>query len=1010
MIPTQSPKTDGSSAPLPPWLSSTVVLWACALLALLLLVRAVGFVWWERKTVIENELARAEMLARALDDQASRAVGTAGILMDAFDDELSTYTTEQNGASLDTTLRDAIAGMPFIRSFSLVDADGRVLASSSAANRGKRLDPTHLPDYGVAHAPKGMVIGHPVRGRDLGDSALAQDEQGTPSALPLTFVPLARPLQLASGATSHMIIALNTDYLANSYELMLAEPGRSAALLSYDGTVLATTAGIPLAGGTSLSRHPIFGAMPTQRDHGSFVGTGLDSTEVISAYRAARNWPLVTVVETSYRVALAPWRRMLSWVVPATVAGLLLILAIGTAAWRGLRSYEQVRGALDRLNRDVAANAARKSAILTAAMDGMITLDEHGSILEFNQEAERIFGRRAAEVLGQPMEPLLLPPESRGQLGTGAVQPKDGQPGTQPRRRFELTALRAGGECFPLEMAVVPVLVNGQHYLSCTLRDISEARRAAQEREQLLARHRDAAASLRVLKRALDQHAIVSIFSPQGVFVYANRKLVSTSGYSREQLVGQSARLLRPSGAGEPVAHDLMALLLAGAPWEGQLVHQRQDGTLYWAASTVVPIHDSHGHLRQSFLIQTDVSKQIAGERATEAARRTELELGAGIQRGLLMRELPGNVLDCFLAGFNVASQGINGDFVDLFQFSDDCFDILVGDAMGKGVPAALLGAGLKMQFARSLAELHTRAAPFEPPSPAQIVAHVQHAMHRQLQELESFVTVCYLRIDRARGTLTWVGCGHEETLLLHSDGTYALLANQHPPLGVIEEDAVEQDTVPLLQGDTVALYSDGLADAIGPAGTRFGMPRLTETMQALLQTHRRPGTIARGMRRAMDAFVAGGRVVDDMTMLVLQAPSVGALHEWRLELQRAMDRLSELRRFVMERGAAGGLSDERAAALALAAVELASNAIRHCGEVVQDPLEIMLQADRQACRLELLYLGPRFTPPALLEPDFSGHSEGGFGLYIIRESCDAVDYSHADGINRVVLTKRLTA
>ncbi|MDF3840043.1 SpoIIE family protein phosphatase [Cupriavidus basilensis] len=1012
MIPPQA-LPPGSSTHLPAWLNGTTVLWGCMALAVLLIAGATGFVWWERKSIIENTLASVEMLARALDDQSSRAVGTANFLMDTFDEDLSGYSDARSAAALNRLLTEAIAGAPFVRSFSLIDGDGQIVASSSPANRDKRIDPARLPDAAGKQPGEFMAIGRPVPGRDLFDSAISAAKDPRTRELPLSFVPLARTIKLKSGGNAHLVIALNTDYLANAYELMLAEAPRSAALLDYDGTALATTAGMPLPGGAGMGSHPVFKTLLSQHERGSFVGQGLDGSAAIGAYRASRRWPLVTVVEHSYTEALAPWHRILDWVAGATLAGLLFLSALGTAAWRSLRSNEQVRGALDSLHRDIASNEARKTAILTSAMDGMVTLDQHGCILEFNQEAERIFGHGAARAIGQPLEPLLFPPESRGLIAASQAEGAGSGPGQLTRRRFELTALRASGERFPVEISVVPVRANDQDYLSCTLRDISDARLAAEEREQLLIRYRDSSASLRLLKRALDQHAIVSIFSPDGTIVYANRKLASTSGYGREELVGHRNRFLRPTGGTEPIEHDLLALIQAGRPWEGQLVHQKKDGALYWAASTIVPILDSNGRLRQAFLIQTDISRQIAGERATEAARRTELELGAGIQRGLLMRDLPGSVLDCSLAGFNVASQGINGDFVDLFQFSDDCFDILVGDAMGKGVPAALLGAGLKMQFARSLAELHTQDCSTlkghaELPSPAQIVAHVQHAMHPHLQQLESFVTVCYLRVDRARGTLTWVGCGHEETLLLRGDADYSFLPNQHPPLGVIEEATIEEKTVPFLPGDTLVLYSDGLADAVAPDGERFGMQRLTDTVRALLRTHCRPGTIARGMQRTMEAFVQGGRIADDMTMLVLQTPGAGTgLREWRFEMPRALDRLSALRIFVMARAQACGLAEERASALALAAVELASNAIRHGGDRDAGPLEAIFGSTMDECRLELLYLGQPFVPPARLEPDFSGSSEGGFGLYIIRQSCDAVRYSHADGVNRMVLTKR---
>ncbi len=1000
-----------------------MVLWAAATMACLMVAASASFAWWERKNAIDYELGNLEMLARALEDESSRAVGTAGIVSEAFLDDLTTYSSATERQRLDAQLRQAIAGTPQVRSISLVAADGLILVSSNTQAPGKRIDAARLPH---SERTESLVIGKPVAGRDLAESELARAPDPALRALPLNFVPVVRRVA-SRGGTAYLVVALNTDYLTNTYELMLSDTGRNAALLHYDGTLLTATEDLHIAAGSAFGANPIFRKWLPQRDHGSFIGQDPDGANAVIAYRASRRWPLVVTVWLSVEQALAGWHRLMQWVGTALAIGLAMLAAAAAAGWRSLRSNEQVRGALSVLHREIAASEARKSAILASAMDGMVTLDARGHILEFNHEAERIFGYRAREALGHALDVLVFPPESRSifegvtRALTGSIRSE------QPGRRWELPALRGNGEPFPLEVSVVPVESDGETFLSCTLRDISEAKQAAHEREQLLERYRESSASLRVLKRALDQHAIVSIFSPAGIFTYANRKLSAVSGYGRDELVGRDTRILRPAGSPEPVPHDLLALVQAGQAWEGQLVHRKKDGSLYWAASTIVPDLDAHGRLHQIFLIQTDISRQIAGERAIEAARRAELELGVGIQRALLARDLPPAVLDCFLSGFNVASQGINGDFFDLFQFREDCFDILVGDAMGKGVPAALLGAGLKMQFARSLAELVTRGSPADRsgqsaeastsgkerrgrrslPRPAEILAHVQQAMHHQLEELESFVTVCYLRIDRTRGTLTWVGCGHEETLLLGDDGEHRFLPNQHPPLGAQEVTEIEQSEVPLGAGQTVVLYSDGVTDALSTGGERFGLPRMTAALRELWRTHQRPGTIARGMRGVMQAYTADGRIVDDMTMLVLQTPPTDASgREWRFEMPREMAQLGTLRAFVEPHALAGGLDDEQASAFALAAVELASNAVRHGGAPDNSPLEFIFRAAPGVCQLELLYRGAPFSPPESLLPDFSGGSEGGFGLYIIRESCDAVHYAHAAGVNHTTLVK----
>jgi anti-sigma regulatory factor (Ser/Thr protein kinase) len=220
-------------------------------------------------------------------------------------------------------------------------------------------------------------------------------------------------------------------------------------------------------------------------------------------------------------------------------------------------------------------------------------------------------------------------------------------------------------------------------------------------------------------------------------------------------------------------------------------------------------------------------------------------------------------------------------------------------------------------------------------------------------------------------------------------------------------EETIAQDTIALTAQDTLVLYSDGLTDAVDAAGVHFGLARMTRTLQSLLRTHRRPGTITHGMQRMLQRFTQDKPITDDMTLLVLQLPDAAGLRSRRFEMARALPQLSALRAFVNTSAQASALSEADATALVLAAVEVASNAIRHDTKHGDAPLEVISQSTPEGCRIEMLYAGDAFLPPKDLDIDFSGASDGGFGLYIIRASCDTVRYTHEDGINRVILLKR---
>ena len=84
-------------------------------------------------------------------------------------------------------------------------------------------------------------------------------------------------------------------------------------------------------------------------------------------------------------------------------------------------------------------------------------------------------------------------------------------------------------------------------------------------------------------------------------------------------------------------------------------------------------------------------------------AHQREVEIGAKIQQTLLLGQLPHDVEGARAAALTLPSQHVDGDFYDFFRHSAHCFDIMVGDVMGKGVAAALLGAALKSSFPRAL-------------------------------------------------------------------------------------------------------------------------------------------------------------------------------------------------------------------------------------------------------------------------------------------------------------------
>jgi PAS domain S-box-containing protein len=130
---------------------------------------------------------------------------------------------------------------------------------------------------------------------------------------------------------------------------------------------------------------------------------------------------------------------------------------------------------------------ARKSAILEAALDAIITIDHEDRVVEFNPAAEQTFGYSRAEVLGRPLVDLIIPPALREQHLRGMAHYLATGEGPVLGKRLEMPALRKDGSEILVELAITRIRTEGPPLFTAYLRDITEQKRAEEERAQLLA-------------------------------------------------------------------------------------------------------------------------------------------------------------------------------------------------------------------------------------------------------------------------------------------------------------------------------------------------------------------------------------------------------------------------------------------------------------------------------------------------------------------------------------------
>jgi len=154
---------------------------------------------------------------------------------------------------------------------------------------------------------------------------------------------------------------------------------------------------------------------------------------------------------------------------------------------------------------------ARKAAILRAALDCIITIDDEGRVIDFNPAAERTFGYQFGEAVGQPLADLIVPPDLREQHRNGLARYRQTGQHVVLNRRLELRAMRSDGSEFPVELAITPIHEDDKPMFTGYLRDITDRKHAEAELVRLNAeleeRVRQRTAQLETAVEELDAFA-----------------------------------------------------------------------------------------------------------------------------------------------------------------------------------------------------------------------------------------------------------------------------------------------------------------------------------------------------------------------------------------------------------------------------------------------------------------------------------------------------------------------
>jgi predicted ester cyclase len=253
---------------------------------------------------------------------------------------------------------------------------------------------------------------------------------------------------------------------------------------------------------------------------------------------------------------------------------------------------------------------------------------------------------------------------------------------------------------------------------------------------------------------------------------------------------------------------------------------------------------------------------KLRGQRLEQEIRereRTEQELkvARSIQQASLPKEVPE------LQGWEISphyrpSREVGGDFYDFFVLPNGRLGIVVGDATGKGVPAALV-----MASARSM----LRAVAQTSNSPGEVLRRVNEALFADIPA-NMFVTCFYAILDPKSGSLKYANAGHDLPYLRRRSGDCEELRARGMPLGLMPGMGYEEKETTLQAGETALFYSDGLVEAHDAKGEMFGFPRL----QSLVAKYGEERSLGNFLLEELYSFTGEGwEQEDDITLLTLR-------------------------------------------------------------------------------------------------------------------------------------------
>jgi phosphoserine phosphatase RsbU/P len=274
--------------------------------------------------------------------------------------------------------------------------------------------------------------------------------------------------------------------------------------------------------------------------------------------------------------------------------------------------------------------------------------------------------------------------------------------------------------------------------------------------------------------------------------------------------------------------------------------------------------NDQLGMLAHSFNQMSASIVQLLVEVTEKKRLEQELEIAREVQATLFPRQLPHSRGLTVFGGCEPA-QVVSGDYYDFVVEDEGRLNIIVGDISGKGISAALLMANLQAAMRNQLMSIkHGSAADLER-NIGEVMTQLNQQIHSNSPS-EKYATLFLSRFDADSHRLYFCNAGHLPPILL-INGTATRLEAGGTVLGLFPSVEYSASSIELASGTVLAIFTDGVTEAVNHADEEFGEDRLIEALQEARQ--RAPEAIYRHVVAQVQLWQGSLKQHDDITLIV---------------------------------------------------------------------------------------------------------------------------------------------